>query len=248
MTIVDGSDKIASTKQSSPNVSAAEPPPEQVEPAIATLSSDTAPEDFDESTYLAAFPDVARSIKGGQFLSALQHYEFHGSREGRLTDPRYEALLRADTAGFPAACVDRMYACKNGQCLVWGWVNDDDQDPVSKLTLWNALGLRASTRAIHRYRREDVTNHLGLPDDRALAFWAILEIERAETLSTHAEVTLSAGAERKTFTCQIRPVSEEQLREFALDLLAKTQTVRSSRGELCLPRRRIRTFADRVES
>jgi GT2 family glycosyltransferase len=227
MSLADGAGKIASTDQSPPKVGAATSPPKRPVQVSATLSSDTAPEDFDESAYLAAFPDVARSIKAGQFLSALHHYEFYGKRESRLTDPRYEAFLNADTAGFPAACVDRIYGCKDGQCLVWGWVNDDEQDPVSKLVLRNALGLRSSTTAIYRYRRKDVTDHLGLPEDRALAFWAIVAIERPETMSAPADVTLSVGAERKTFQCQIRPLDGERFRELALDHVAKTQAVRS---------------------
>ena len=226
MTTVEGAGKSASTFRSSPKVNAATLLPNRAEPAGATLSSDNAPEDFDESAYLAAFPDVAGSIKAGKLRSALHHYQFHGRREGRLTDPRYEALLRADTAGFPAACVDRIYACRDGQCLIWGWVNDDEQDPVSKLTLWNALGLRGSTTAIYRYRRKDVTSHLQLPEDRNLAFWAIVEVERPETMRAPAEVTLSVGAERKTFKCQIRPVDEERFRELALEHLAETQAVR----------------------
>jgi GT2 family glycosyltransferase len=222
----DGAGIITSTNKNPSKKSAATSSPERAEPAGATISDDAPPEDFDESAYLAAFPDVAGSIKAGKLRSALHHYQFHGRREGRLADPRYEALLRADTAGFPEACVDRIYACKDGQCLVWGWVNDDEQDPVSKLTLWNALGLRGSTTAIYRYRRQDVTSHLGLPEDRNLAFWAIVKIERPETMSAPADVTLSLGAERKTFRCQIRPVGEERFRELALEHLAKSQTVR----------------------
>jgi GT2 family glycosyltransferase len=206
-------------------VSAATSPPKRAEPVSATLSSETAPEDFDESAYLAAFPDVIRSINTGQFRSALHHYESHGQTEGRLADPRYEALVHADTAGFPAAFVDRVYGCKDGQCLVLGWVNDDEQDPVSKLVLLNALGLRGSTTAFYRYIREDVTSYLELPEHRRLAFWAIVAIETPETMRAPAEVTLSVGAEHKTFECQIHPVDEERFRELALGQLDTTQTV-----------------------
>jgi GT2 family glycosyltransferase len=233
MTIVKGAGKIASTDQS-PRMATS--PPERAELVSATLgpprlrtsfpvSSDTAPEDFDESAYLAAFPDVVRAIKAEEFPSALQHYEYTGRREGRLTDPRYEALISADTAGFPAAHVDAIYGCKDGQCLVLGWVNDDGQEPVGKLVLRNALGLRSSTTALYRYRRKDVTDYLGLPEGRNLGFWAIVTIERPETMRASAVVTLSVGAERKTFNCQFRAVDEECLRELALDCLAKTQTV-----------------------
>lgn len=250
MTIVKGAGKKASTTkastdQSPPKVSAATSPPKRAatsppkraEPVSATLgparlrtslpaSADTAPrEDFDESAYLAAFPDVAGSIKDGQFSSALRHYESYGRHEGRLADPRYEAAVRADTAGFPAGSVDAVFGCKDGQCLVLGWVNDDGQDPLSKLVLRNAFGLRGSTTAVYRYRRKDVTSYLQLPEDRSLAFWAIIAIERPESMSAPVtEVTLSVGAERKTFKCQIRPVAEERFMELALEHLG-TQTV-----------------------
>jgi GT2 family glycosyltransferase len=225
MTVVEGAGKNASTNQRSRKVSPATSPPKPADQVSPTLSSDSAPDDFDESAYLAAFPDVAGSIKAGQFPSALHHYEFHGRREGRLADPRYEALIRADTAGFPAASVDMVFGCKDGQCLVLGWVNDDGQEPVNKLVLRNALGLRGSTTAIYRYRRSDVTSYLKLPEDRNLAFWALVTVDRPETMSAPAEVTLSLGAERKTFKCQIRHVDEEKFRELALDHLAKTQAV-----------------------
>ena len=161
MTVVEGAGKNVRHHQSPPKVSAGTSPPKRAAPVSATLSSDTAPEDFDESAYLAAFPDVARSVKAGEFLSALQHYESNGQREGRLADPHYEALVRADTAGFPVAYVDKVYGCKDGQCLVLGWVNDDEQDPVSKLVLRNARGLRGSTTAFYRYIREDVAELSG---------------------------------------------------------------------------------------
>ncbi|MEB3065629.1 glycosyltransferase family protein [[Mycobacterium] zoologicum] len=231
MTVAQGSGKNLSTGRSQSNVGTAASPAKRAESASATLSSDTAPEDFDEPTYLAAFPDVATSIKAGQFLSALHHYEFYGRHEGRLTDPRYEALVRADTPGFPAACVDRIYGSKDGQCLIWGWVNDSEQDPISKLMLQNALGLRGSTTAIYRYRRKDVTDHLEQPEDRSLAFWAIVTIEKPKTMSAQTEVTLSVGVERKTFKCQIHPVDEENFRDLALDLLSKTQAAGHSPAE-----------------
>src|SRR5690242_2854700 len=97
MTIVEGAGDNASTDQSSPKVIAATSSRKRAEPVSRTFSSDIAPEDFDELAYLAAFPDVVRSIKAGEFPSALDHYNFYGRREGRLADPRYEDLARADT-------------------------------------------------------------------------------------------------------------------------------------------------------
>lgn len=234
MAIVKGAGKSASAARSHPDVSTAASPSMRAEPVSATLSSDADPEDFDESAYLAAFPDVAHSITTGQFLSAVHHYEFYGRREGRLTDPRYEALVRADTAGFPAACVDKVYSCKDGQCLVLGWVNDSEQDPISKLVLQNAFGSRSTTTAVYRYRRKDVTDHLQLPEDRSLAFWAIVAIEKPEAMSAPADLTLSVGGERKTFKCRVDAVDEERFRDLALDHLAKTQAVGRAPAETFL--------------
>jgi GT2 family glycosyltransferase len=216
----------------------AEAPGQRSEPVGMANSSDAALEDFDESAYLAAFPDVVESIKAGHFHSALAHYEAHGHQEGRLTDADYEALVRAGTAGFPAASVDEIYGCPDGKCLVFGWIGDDEQNPVSKLVLRSVPGLRGSTAEIYRYRREDITQHLGRPEP--LAFWAVVTIERTENNSAPAEVTLSIGAQRKTFTCQIRPVDEKRFIELTLDHLAKTQTRYSP--EQALPHLDVETF------
>lgn len=39
---------------------------------------------FNESEYLAANPDVAVAVRSGQFSSGLEHYEKYGKKEGRL--------------------------------------------------------------------------------------------------------------------------------------------------------------------
>ena len=43
------------------------------------------PDDFDEDTYLQAFPDVAQAIADGSCSSALQHYMDHGRYEDRIS-------------------------------------------------------------------------------------------------------------------------------------------------------------------
>lgn len=225
MTSADKAGNIASTNQPPSKISMPSSSPMRPLSPSAAIPPDAAPEDFVESAYLAAFPDVAKSIKEGKFRSASHHYGVHGQREGRLADPRYEALVRADTPGFPAASLDRMFGCKNGQCLVWGWVNDDERVPLSKLVVRNALGLRGSTEAVYRYRRKDVSDALGLPADKSFGFWAIVTVERPETMSAMSELTLSVGAERKTFQCQIRMVDEERFREIALEHFSMTQAI-----------------------
>ena len=49
-----------------------------------TLEAIATPENFDETGYLAANPDVAEAVRKGQFKSGRQHFEGHGRRESRL--------------------------------------------------------------------------------------------------------------------------------------------------------------------
>ncbi len=65
-----------------------------------------------------------------------------------------------------------------------------------------------------------------LPEDRNLAFLGDCSDRKARNHEcAGTEVTLSVGAERKTFKCQIRLVDEERFMELALEHLARTQTV-----------------------
>jgi SAM-dependent methyltransferase len=74
-----------------------------------TLETIATPENFDETGYLAANPDVAEAVRKGQFKSGRQHFEGHGRRESRLVRfprsigdlqqeklQRIEPLLRLD--------------------------------------------------------------------------------------------------------------------------------------------------------
>jgi GT2 family glycosyltransferase len=205
------------------------------DPSSSDASPEVVPEGFDEIAYLAAFPDIARSIKTGQFRSALHHYLVHGQRENRLTDIRYQkASSRANTGSFPPASIDVVIGCKTGQCLVYGWIKDDDAAPIGQLTLLNKLGLWGTTQTVSRCRRKDVADSLGLPDDRPFGFWAIMSVEQIETMCGEAELVVSAGRERKTFNCHVRPVSEDRFREIALEYVARAQHFGDARVETFL--------------
>jgi hypothetical protein len=41
------------------------------------------PPDFDESRYLAQYPDVAKAVKSGKLASGFEHYVRYGRAEGR---------------------------------------------------------------------------------------------------------------------------------------------------------------------
>ena len=49
-----------------------------------TLEAIATPENFNESGYLAANPDVAEAVRKGDFRNGRQHFEGHGRKEGRL--------------------------------------------------------------------------------------------------------------------------------------------------------------------
>jgi len=49
-----------------------------------TLEAIATPENFDETGYLAANPDVAEAVRSGHFRNGRQHFDGHGRKEGRL--------------------------------------------------------------------------------------------------------------------------------------------------------------------
>lgn len=59
---------------------------------------------FNESEYLALYPDVASAVKAGAFKSGYEHYQKHGKFEGRQPDglsPRERAVFHLiDKQGF----------------------------------------------------------------------------------------------------------------------------------------------------
>ena len=74
-----------------------------------TLEAIATPENFDETGYLAANPDVAEAVRSGHFRNGRQHFDGHGRKEGRLVRfprsiadiqeeklKRIEPLLRLD--------------------------------------------------------------------------------------------------------------------------------------------------------
>jgi SAM-dependent methyltransferase len=66
-----------------------------------TLEAIATPENFDESGYLAANPDVAEAVRNGHFRSGRQHFDGPGRKEGRrvrfarsIADIQQEKLKR----------------------------------------------------------------------------------------------------------------------------------------------------------
>ena len=88
------------------------------------------PDNYDEVSYLEAYPDIAKAVRSGDWTSGLHHYRVHGAREDRLADKRYLRALSGCTATFPPANADRASITKAGHCLVSGWsVRHADERP-----------------------------------------------------------------------------------------------------------------------
>jgi hypothetical protein len=63
--------------------------------------------DFNETEYLALYPDVAEAVRAGAFKSAYEYYLKHGKKEGRAPSfatsmtPREQAVFHLiDRAGL----------------------------------------------------------------------------------------------------------------------------------------------------
>ena len=63
--------------------------------------------DFDETTYLRAFPDIAEAVRRGVLTSGLEHFRRAGRAEARLDKAEYRALARGLRRSGGAATRDR---------------------------------------------------------------------------------------------------------------------------------------------
>jgi GT2 family glycosyltransferase len=148
--------------------------------------------DFDEPAYLAAFNDVIVSLDVGEFSSARDHFEFHGRREGRLTEEKYirelglipECALADSNACFS---IDTIVYSQGGSVLVVGWVDDRDA-ALSSLSIFTEAGLGWNTTDFGRVRRPDAEAVLKAPPGHLFGFWIVLSMVAA--ISTAAPWTI----------------------------------------------------------
>jgi len=70
-----------------------------------TLEAIATPENFDETGYLAANPDVAEAVRSGHFRNGRQHFDGHGRKEGRLVRfPRSIADIQEEKLSASSRC------------------------------------------------------------------------------------------------------------------------------------------------
>jgi hypothetical protein len=116
--------------------------------------------DFDEATYLRAFPDIAEAVRRGMLASGLEHFMRTGRAEARLEKSEYRALLRAYVGpATPQVAVDTLTISPSGSTLMTGW-SDDRFDELTEISLETRADARHVWAAFPRLVRTDVDRTL----------------------------------------------------------------------------------------
>ena len=198
----------------------------EFEDAIRPAKGAAAQAKFDEQAYCEAFPDIARSIRLGEWDSAYDHYVKHGVGEDRLADPRYLRALRrgvapvmAEPAQFPAFGVDAVFASRAGLCLVIGWI--DDRDAALREIVLNVRGrTAAATTHIARCRRADAEAAIGVAAGGLLGFWTVLRLPPGVRVPETCAIELFAGGATGSITVDPKQMNDAQLRDTVFEYFA----------------------------
>jgi len=116
--------------------------------------------------------------------------------------------------------VDLAYVVPSKYCLVSGWAEDGENAQLSQVTVLGDADIAASDGRIARCRRMDVEEQRSALTLGLYGFWSLLALQRPVGMNGELNVMLTAGRERRTFTCKQQIVSEERLREVAFGYLA----------------------------
>jgi GT2 family glycosyltransferase len=136
--------------------------------------------EFDEQAYLSVYDDVIVSLDTGEFETAREHFEFHGKREGRLTDENYIRALGlappiAATGQAVAFSIDTIVYCRGGTLLIVGWVDDRDS-PLTSMSVFAGPEQAWNTTAFGRVRRTDVEVAIHAAPGHLFGFWSVLKL------------------------------------------------------------------------
>jgi hypothetical protein len=115
---------------------------------------------FDEATYLRAFPDIAEAVRRGLLASGLAHFQRTGRVELRLEKAEYRALIEAgEGPAAPQVAVDTLTISPSGSTLMTGW-SDDRFDALTEISLETQAKTRHNWTAFPRLSRADVERTL----------------------------------------------------------------------------------------
>ncbi len=116
--------------------------------------------DFEEATYLRAFPDIAEAVRRGILASGWEHFRGTGRSEQRLEKAEYRALLAAGTGpAAPQVAIDALTISPSGSTLMTGW-SDDRFDELTAINLETRADIRHNWMAFPRLVRPDVERTL----------------------------------------------------------------------------------------
>ena len=131
---------------------------------------------FDEATYLRAFPDIAEAVRRGMLASGLAHFQRTGRAELRLEKAEYRALFEAGEGhAAPQVVVDTLTISPSGSTLITGW-SDDRLDELTEISLETRADTRHDWTTFPRLTRADVERTLDMTRG---------ETTRGETTSRH---------------------------------------------------------------
>jgi len=187
---------------------------------------DTVAIEFNEDAYMSTFADVSVALDTGEFATAREHYEFQGSKEGRLTHETYIRALGiapgAITAyELTAVSVDTVICAADGTVLVVGWTDDRDS-AVTGLSIF-AGGGAWNTTSFGRVRRRDAEAALDALPNHLFGFWAVFNIKPLPSISVPWTVRVRcADGGFGQADAKVRMVSELSLRSTILGFLGTT--------------------------
>ncbi|MSP03458.1 MAG: hypothetical protein EXR07_20815 [Acetobacteraceae bacterium] len=126
--------------------------------------------DFDEATYLRAFPDIAEAVRRGTLASGLAHFRLAGRTEGRLEKAEYLALSQTHAGpASPQVALDTLTISPSGSTLITGW-SDDRFDQLTEVDLETRADSRHNWMAFPRLARGDVERTLETPARHKFGF------------------------------------------------------------------------------
>ena len=186
-------------------------------------------DNFDETTYLRAFPDIAEAVRRGTMASGRAHFERSGRAEGRLDKPEYRQLrgIRREPMA-PSVAIDALSISYGGAALMTGWTDDRD-DALVEVTLETRAGTRHTWTAIPRLVRADVERTLDADEGHPFGFLLTAAPEMSTPRDTSVSHAAPSAARSPVFTfasgvravIQYHPVimSDTELRDQALAAL-----------------------------
>ena len=144
--------------------------PDTASSAPASSTVDAIDPDFDEATYLRAFPDIAEAVRRGVLTSGLEHFRRAGRAEARLEKAEYRALLAAYAGpAAPQLAIDTLTISASGSTLMTGWSNDR-LDHLTEINLETRPQIRHNWTAFPRLVRADVERTLEAPPGYRFGF------------------------------------------------------------------------------